>query len=141
MRKSFLLLRKSFLDLDIYFLSIIGKKINILRTRKKPGTLSASCQHNLSPFVSINLTYNFICRKCKKSCPWFDKVPYTPPHVDTLSYSGQDFLHFLHYLTYQQQKQQILPLIRKTIYKTPSYGHFAIFGARFVAFVVPFFPL
>ena len=53
MRKSFLLLRKSFLDLDIYFLSIIGKKINILRLRKTSGLCRRLANHNLSPFVSI----------------------------------------------------------------------------------------
>ena len=59
--------------------------------------------------------------------------------METLLFLGQDLLLLLPYLTYQLQKLQILPLIRKTIYKTPSYGDFAIFGARFVVFVVPFF--
>ena len=60
--------------------------------------------------------------------------------METLLFLGQDLLLLLPYLTYQLQKLQILPLIRKTIYRPTHVEHFVIFGARFVVFVVPFFP-
>ena len=52
-----------------------------------------------------------------KSCPCFDKVSYTPPHVDTLLYLGQDFFPFftpslsLEYILYSFPVKKIIIII------------------------------